>query len=193
MPAEQFHGPCQVRGLDTPAACVPQPTCIDMGERLSRRSPVPDNVRTAAAECCQSGHGRLVAADKQPFESFPLHAVTPTGILLYSNRIQQPQQPTPPRSVPLGPIHALYDRQRPTSVERRSRSPRTRACPSGQALRSLRHPFDETYPSTCSDHQPLSACHSWNQATKSVSGSLSSPASAYGAAHPSPSHQTRPR
>lgn len=68
VPAEQLHGVCQVRGLDAPEACVPQPTAIGKGERLSRRGPVPDHVGTAAAERSQSSYGRLVVADQQSFE-----------------------------------------------------------------------------------------------------------------------------
>ncbi|WP_369368525.1 hypothetical protein AB5L52_43145 [Streptomyces sp. CG4] len=37
MPAEQFHGVCQIRGLDAPAARVPQSTSTGKAEQLSRR------------------------------------------------------------------------------------------------------------------------------------------------------------
>lgn len=48
-------------------------------------------------------------------------SATPTGILLYSSRIQQPQQPVPSRSVPAQPKRDLSDRPRPISVELRIR------------------------------------------------------------------------
>jgi len=67
MLAEPLHCVCQVRGLDAPEAPVPQPKSVDKGERLGRRSPVPDHVETAAAERSQSGYRRLVVADQQPF------------------------------------------------------------------------------------------------------------------------------
>ncbi|AKN69027.1 hypothetical protein QR97_03660 [Streptomyces sp. PBH53] len=68
MPAELIHGVCQIRGLDAPAACVPQSAFIDTGERPSRRGPLPDHVGTSAAERSQGGHGCFVVADQQPFE-----------------------------------------------------------------------------------------------------------------------------
>jgi hypothetical protein len=41
-------------------------------------------MRTAAAERSQGGRGRLILADQQSFERFPLHTVTPARILLHS-------------------------------------------------------------------------------------------------------------
>jgi hypothetical protein len=78
-------------------------------------------VRTAAAERSQGGHGRVILANQQPFERPTLHAVTPAGILLYSSRVQQPQQPAATSSVPLRPKRGLYDPLRPISVELRIR------------------------------------------------------------------------
>jgi hypothetical protein len=83
-PTEQSYRALEAGGLDTVPAGVPESAPIDMGERLSGRSPGPDNMRTAAAERSQGGGGRLILADQQSFERFPLHAVTPARILLHS-------------------------------------------------------------------------------------------------------------
>ncbi|MGI3226045.1 hypothetical protein ACRJ4B_21395 [Streptomyces sp. GTA36] len=47
-------------------------------------------MRSASTESSQGGRRRLVAPAQQPFKLFPLHDLTPVGILLYSNQVQQP-------------------------------------------------------------------------------------------------------
>lgn len=58
---EALHRVFQANGLDAFPSRVPKPTCIDVGVRLGRRSPVPDNVGSAIMEGSQSSEGCLIA------------------------------------------------------------------------------------------------------------------------------------
>lgn len=93
LPEEAYCAfqPC---GLGALSACVPEAAPVDSRERLGGAGAIPHDERAAVAERCQGIDGRLVVADQQLFQLFPLHAAAPVGMLLYRRRVQRPQQPS---------------------------------------------------------------------------------------------------